>query len=176
MEIPGRYVLFNHRDYDEGEDIRPEDVCRPKNHKFFYAGGAESKIINKMNSPHCPTYGSCEGCLKSGPTGKECDECRDRKHKMYYKIQFYDHNVLDSITIAELVGKGHEVAKGNRMYHWIRTPSDAFNTTVIDIKIRKSLENIDDIIERDRLRMERLGPIWDLCSEVNRGRVGREGN
>jgi hypothetical protein len=48
----------------EGQDIRDEDMVRPINHRWCYHGGDETSTWKLKSWARCPTYGSCQYCLK----------------------------------------------------------------------------------------------------------------
>ena len=69
-----------------------------------------------------------------------------------YKVVIYGKGrVVDSISSAEIMGAGHQVAKGNLTWGWIRTPSMvlSYNTVQIILKIKyERTEGHDAVLNR----------------------------
>lgn len=108
-------IVVNYTPDQEGQDIRDVDVIRPSNHRWCDRGGDEIKEWKCRSNVRCPTYGSCEICYKSGPVGKDCNECPPFTDRgPIYQILKNQKNILDSMTIAEMLNKGHETAKADR--------------------------------------------------------------
>ena len=119
-------------------DIREEDVVRPSNHK--YATLAEARTFEHKSTAHCPTYGSCCMCYKSGPVGMDCDCPRQG----LYMVVFYGKGrVVDSISIAEIMGAGHQVARGNLTWGWIRTPSMGLSYDIVGLVLGRKYEQTE---------------------------------
>ena len=104
-------------------DILEKDVVRPGNKRWCKQGSEETHTWRLKSSASCPTYGSCDFCFSSGPVGKRCSKCT---HEGVFLVVLYHFHVLDSVTLAELMERGHEVAKANRTHQWRRTPTETF--------------------------------------------------
>ena len=57
----------------------------------------------------------------SGPVAEYCVKCEG--HVMKYLIPQYNKHTMDSITLAKMVGAGHEPARSNRTQAWLTTPT-----------------------------------------------------
>ena len=116
-----RFIVVNYSADQEGQVIRDEDVVRPLNHRWTicYTNDPDAEILSwqKKSYAGCPTYGSCQKCLKSGPVGKVCNECPIKKFKPGYVIMGNEDGskILDSITIAQMLGRPHETAMADRV-------------------------------------------------------------
>ena len=120
-----KYVNINYTVDQGGQDIQEQDVARPPNHRWVSPLSKETATWHGLSRARAPTYGVCSGCFKSGPTGKECNECigtLDRKGKTFRYVIMKVWNfggtvqILDSITFAAMLGRGHETAKADRLY------------------------------------------------------------
>ncbi len=120
--IPVRMMLVGFTEDQRGKDIRDEDVVRPSNHRHTEQGKDETHTWKEKSQSRCPTYGSCNMCYTCGPVGMLCKKCRQPdqggSYEQIYKILFYQQCVLDSITIAKMVGAGQHIAKADRTYQW----------------------------------------------------------
>ena len=101
------------------EYIRDKDVVQPRNHMDVVAATSETGFWRSKTMGRCPTYGSCKLCFRSGPASKYCIECGE---DWRYKIVFNDNDILNSITLAELMRTGHKPAKANQNQAWLRMP------------------------------------------------------
>jgi hypothetical protein len=133
-----RYIV---RDYttkypaDYEGDIWHEDVVRPSNHKWQKRDDSEANDFNLKSEARCPTYGSCEFCFRSGPVGKLCIDCGDDKFEGKYKVALYQNCVIDSVTLAEVLEKGHETVRADSTFEWIQTPQMGLSVDQIQINI-----------------------------------------
>ncbi len=138
---PMRYIVKNYcKKYpnDPGDqDIHEEDVARPSNHRWAERQKHDMKVTSTVG---IPTYGTCSLCWNSGPAYKMCKKCG----LVEYQVVVYDKYILDSQTIAELLGKQHETAKANRLQHWIRTEALRFSTDCLCLMIEKKDRSIED--------------------------------
>jgi hypothetical protein len=78
-------------------------------------------------------------------------------------------NTLDSITVADIIGKDLEVASADCTQNWVRTPTTQYNELCCDLAITRQL-NKDKSLDADAkkaMRMERLSAIWDLRREID---------
>jgi hypothetical protein len=118
---PHRIVVGYDDKYGQGYNgnIRDEDVVRPPNHKWTKTNN-DWKL---KTTARCPTYGSCEYCFRSGPVGKRCIDYGHGDIQATYKVAVMDGYIMDSITLAEIAEKGHEQARADRMYQWLKTPT-----------------------------------------------------
>jgi hypothetical protein len=115
-------------------DIFEEDVVRPTNKIWCRTGSEETRTWRLKSSAGCPTYGSCDFCFSSGPVGKRCSKCPEAG---FYLVVLYQYYVLDSVALADVMERGHEVAKANRTYQWHRTPTKTFNQEMARIALEK---------------------------------------
>jgi hypothetical protein len=78
-------------------------------------------------------------------------------------------NILDSITVAEIVGQDLEVARADRMTNGNMTPTVQYNDLCCDLAIQRWL-NQDKSLDADAkkaIRMKRLTAIWNLRKEID---------
>ena len=136
---PSQYLLVNYQSYQPDEFVRPEDELRAAN--GYYYTKAEVKRFCEKTQDHCPVYGSCTLCLRSGPIGKRCDECNsDDAGFTCYMLHYGsahdpEHSlIIDSCYLAEYLDRGHEKALGRRRFNWIRTPMRTINFSYIDLE------------------------------------------
>jgi hypothetical protein len=61
------HIVVSYTTDQEGQDIKDEDGVRSMNHRWCYQGGDETSTWKLKSRAICPTYGSCEDCMKSGP-------------------------------------------------------------------------------------------------------------
>jgi hypothetical protein len=121
----------------QGQDIKDKDVVRPSNYRWCYAGGEETKKWTLKSTPGCPTYGSGFVCMRSGPAGKRCNACLSEGPGIY-TILMYRGNILDSITITGICETGHETARADRTYLWLREPVKTVDMEEIAILVQRS--------------------------------------
>jgi len=108
-------IAFKEGQYGQDE-IKAEDVVRPLNHRYAIRDDEEVRTWKKKSHGRMPTYGNCNRCYKSGPLGKKCNECA-HDHRTGYVIMVYDYEkILDAITLATILKKGHETARADRPY------------------------------------------------------------
>ena len=158
-----RRIVVGYTNDQEEQDIRDEDVVRPANTKWTKTASTETHGWQMKSSARCPTYGSCDHCYKAGPAGKECKCTHGR-----YKILFYRGHVIDSITVAELIGEELEVAKADRMQAWIRTPMMQWNSDCCGLAIERKI-NANESLSADAkkaLKMQRKRAFWNFQSDV----------
>jgi len=120
---PLKYIIrnFNPDEEDGPRLINDEEVVKSTNGKFYT--WAECKRFRTKSTGHCPTYGNCIRCLKSGPVNKHCNEC-ERQYEVGYKVMYLPNGtIIDAEYLSSIVGKNHETALANRTQDWIRTPS-----------------------------------------------------
>ena len=108
-------------------DIREEDTIRARENGKWYTDFKASKFRDK-SSDRYPTYGNCPFCFKAGPIGRQCNEC-NKENNIYCVIMYGmnplngHHMILDAENIARVFNKTIEVAKADRQYRWLRTPT-----------------------------------------------------
>jgi hypothetical protein len=132
--------------------VLASDVVRPINHRFAVQAGDETATWKIKNTDRCPTYGSCDLCFKSGPVGKTCNLCGD---SFRYRVVFYRYKILDSITIAEILEKGHEEALGDRTYRWCSTPVMNLNQDLVQLSLERHLpreQRRDPVLRRQTIQ------------------------
>jgi hypothetical protein len=136
-------VLVTYMDDQEGQDIREEDVVRPSKHQWSDAYSHNDGDWVAKSRPRCPMYGSCQHCYRSRPVGMFCYEHQEETPKLtqYMVVNYfhhiYRHATLGSIIIAEMLGAGHETAKADRTYAWLRTPTRNFDCELINIRAKQ---------------------------------------
>ena len=144
---PMRYIVKNYcKKYpnDPGDqDIHEEDVARPSNHRWAERQKHDMKVTSTVG---IPTYGTCSLCWNSGPAYKMCKKCG----LVEYQVVVYDKYILDSQTIAELLGKQHETAKANRLQHWIRTEHMNWRSDLMQMMLESKHKNIEDKEEKKK--------------------------
>ena len=148
---------------DEGaRNIRDNEVVRPKNGRWCVHGGQETHTWREKSTGRCPTYGSCEWCLMSGSLGQYCSECQIKNSKPRYVVLAYDQKLLDSIAIAELYHKGHQIAKADRYNFRGIDKIQEFNFTKMREKAEERFSgvqydgNCNELINQLELGFERL--------------------
>jgi hypothetical protein len=84
--------------------------------------------------------------------------------------------ILNSQTIAEKLGKPHEIAKANRIIQIVAATPDRFNFYKLRIHIEDKYIHITDLEERNRMIsqgcnefMKDYAPIYDKFMEDYRG-------
>ena len=69
--------------------------------------------------------------------GQICKHCNNPE-KGYYLVPFLWSTVVDSITLAEMLGRGHEVARaGDCTFNWIRDPLQNLSTDAIKASLQR---------------------------------------
>jgi hypothetical protein len=115
-----RYIIVGYdQEFYQSIFIKDEDVVRPPNH--MHTTHATPRSWLKKSTARCPTYGSCNLCMKCGPVDEYCDKCGNGEEGRYL-VPFNHGQTMDSITIAEIMNTGHKRARANRTQAWIRTP------------------------------------------------------
>ena len=111
-------VVKNYTPDQEGQAIKDKDVARPFNQRWYRqsVGTHDQEMWSWkwISNTSAPTYGSCGGCMRSGPLGKVCMECNDKGWETGYRMMRDGQKILDSITLAKIFGQGHEVAMADR--------------------------------------------------------------
>jgi hypothetical protein len=111
-------VLKRYTPDQEGQDIQDHDVARPSNERYYRpsVGVHDQEMYSWewISNARAPTYGSCGGCMKSGPNNQYCMECYNKGIKTGYRMMRDGKKILDSVTLAKIFEQGHEVAKADR--------------------------------------------------------------
>ena len=117
----GNFIVRNYTEDQAGMDIRKEDVVQARN--GWYYTSQEIETWKAKNTQDMPTYGNCGRCGQGGPIGTECSRCVERPPREgevtagagrpVYQLLQMDDMFLDSRLIAEIYGKGHDVAKAD---------------------------------------------------------------
>ena len=116
-----RYIIVGYDPEHYGSAfIKDEDVVRPPNQKYITFGDMLKDWARDKSTASCPTYGSCEICMMSGPANECC--CTKCGKRVRYLVAFYQRHTLDSVTLTEIIGTGHICARANRTQAWLRTP------------------------------------------------------
>jgi len=152
-------VLTNYTPDQEGKDIKETDVVRPSNRRYCRkSAGVHDEEIRSWkwkSNARAPTHGSCGGCMKSGPLGKVCMDCDDKGWKNDYRMMKDGQKILDSITLAEIFGQGHEVAKADRFCTPEMQVMREHDTCHIDQTFRNLIRNKGIVFgcrERERIK------------------------
>jgi hypothetical protein len=117
---PPRYIIKGYDPEFYGSVfIKDEDVVRPPNHRYTDKD-TPSNWFKEKSTARCPTYGSCQICMMSGPVDECCVKCGEN---VRYLVPFYGSHTMDSIYLAELIGSGHVRARANRTQAWLTTPT-----------------------------------------------------
>ena len=103
--------MVRNTDEQEDDDILEENVVRPDNHKWCVQGGEKTATWILKSTECCPTYGYCILCYISGPVGKTCMTHMDMTYRVILTSRQY---ILDSKTLAAVIGMGLEITKANR--------------------------------------------------------------
>jgi hypothetical protein len=111
----------NYPDYQGNERIYPEDVVRPRNHKWAdqteqmswqLSCEEETEQRHIYYVRRAPTYGTCNGCWATGPSYQPCQEC-DNGHYTPLALKGY---ILDSQTVGKKMKKQHHTARAGLTY------------------------------------------------------------
>jgi hypothetical protein len=145
------YIIVSYTTDKEGQDIQDEDMVQPINHRWCYQGGNETTTWKLKSWAICPTYGSCQHCLKSGPVGKSCNECQIREGQPGYVILRNQDKFLDSITIAEMFNQGHDTAKADQYFTLNMERIETFNSDHLCIATQQIYQNIQDPVVKANL-------------------------
>ena len=130
-ELRSIRVVRSYTDEQEGQDIREEDVARPKNHCWCYDGNEpdeNGRTWRDKSRAWRPTYGSCIFCYDAGPVGQNCVKCSiNGKNAGYWMIVRGQDpkKFLDSIRLAEIFGGKTIIAKAGHCYFCLLYTSDA---------------------------------------------------
>jgi hypothetical protein len=147
-----QYVVKNYSPDQEGKYIKDEDVKRPHNHRWTKSCSDEAHSWNLWSTACAPTYRTCVECMRAGPLGQVCNECNRHHTAGYMILVSEDHQkILDSITVAEMFGKGIEVAKADmknlpnmqRMKH--------FTYGYMASRVQARYRNIENSFEMERI-------------------------
>ena len=155
------YISVNYTPDQDGREIREQDIVRPANHRWCRQGGTQTATWRQVTRGRCPTYGSCCRCLKSGPIGKGCDVCMSRDAG-YVIMLSEGQQVLDSVALAGLYERGHEVARADRIYK-----PEMFKTRIFDALLRDDVlphvfGQIANVAERQQRIDRALDEYFDL--------------
>ena len=126
MMNPKVIINKNYTPDQKGQEIRQEDVVWPLNRKITTMN--ESMKWKEISRSQAPTYGSCEYCFRSGPLGKRCNQCNNGVYQaILLLVKGGAIETLDSITISEIMGQGHEVCLADHEMNWNQTPCRELN-------------------------------------------------
>jgi hypothetical protein len=160
MMNPPEIINVNYTPDQEGKEMRQEDVVRPMNHKITTM--KEVAKWKEISRSCAPTYGSCEYCFRSGPLGKRCNRCDNGKYEVILLlVKGGAITTLDSITMSEIMGQGHEVCLADHKMNWNRTPCRHFNSLCAQLAIDQRYNDIKDEYVRNTLRRTH----WSLFLE-----------
>jgi hypothetical protein len=121
----------NYPDDQGNERIYPEDVVRPRNHKWAdqteqmswqLSCEEETEQHHIYYVRRAPTYGTCNKCWATGPSYQPCQEC-DNGHYTPLALKGY---ILDSQTVGKKMEKPHHTASAGLTYNTIHTDTMKF--------------------------------------------------
>ena len=117
----GKFIVRNYTEDQAGLDIRKEDVVQARN--GWYYTSQEIETWKVKNTQDLPMYGNCVRCGKGRPIGTECSQCKEwplmeggvatGTVRQIYRLYQVEDMFFDSCLIAEIHGKGHDVAKAD---------------------------------------------------------------
>jgi hypothetical protein len=95
------YIMKGYKNEMQGTKIPDNMVIRAANGRWF----TEEEVQNfkTKSTDRCPTYGLCEQCLGSGPTGMHCQVCK--KPNDYYRCPYmgtFEKKWLDAEWISRM--------------------------------------------------------------------------
>ena len=139
-----QYIVVGYTDDQTDDFILDRDVVRPLNHKWCLESAAEVLTWQCKSTGRCPTYGSCTLCYRSGLVGKR----RLMHNDFTYKVIWYRHHsdkryILDSKFLAEMIGKGHEIALANRTQAWRAIPTEKLSYPALEAAIKYDYQNME---------------------------------
>lgn len=122
-EFDHNYIVKGYTEDQRGQDIRDQDVIRAANGKWFTFD--ECLHFKEKSFQRAPTYGTCPRCWMSGPLNLFCRECMEKRTggrpihgfvvmKLTHGCDGKGHKIMDSVTLATWLKKGHQVAKVDR--------------------------------------------------------------
>ncbi len=160
MMNPPEIINVNYTPDQEGKEIRQEDVVRPMNRKITTM--KEVAKWKEISRSRAPTYGSCEYCFRSGPLGKRCNQCNNGVYEaILLLLEGGRIATLDSITMSEIMGQGHEVCLADHKMNWHRTPCRHFNSLCAQRVIDQRYNDIKD----EHVRNTLMRTHWTLFLE-----------
>jgi hypothetical protein len=131
----------NYPDDRGNERIYPEDVVRPRNHKWAdqmeqisWQSSCEEETEPRsiFYVSQAPTYGTCNGCWATGPSYQPCQECAHNGHYMPLALKGY---ILDSQTVGKKMKKPHHTARAGLTYNMIRTDTMKFDCKAVNVQL-----------------------------------------
>jgi hypothetical protein len=153
IDCPNDHSGVNHRakcfveDYcknysnDQGnERIYPEDVVRPRNHKWADQMEQMSWQLSceEEDEQRCiyyvrqaPTYETCNGCWATGPSYQPCQECDSGN----YTPLALKSCILDSQRFGKKMKKPHHTARAGLTYNTICTDTMKFNRKAVKAQL-----------------------------------------
>ena len=119
-------------------DIREEDVCRARNHKWSqrYIKDGDHTQWERKSAAACPAYGNCNRCFSSGPL--RYTFC------ILFHAAFLHHYIVDAEAFSQVLHKPHEVAKANWKYMWFRERSRELDPERVSFAIQRDYPNGED--------------------------------
>ena len=162
------FDVVNYTQDQEGQDIREEDVVRPANHRYTIDGNGEAATWKLKNHSRTMTYGTCDDCFKAGPNGMPCLEHGGDYSHRYIMFTIRQHKFLpgrliDSLTLAEMFGLGHQVARADGLVYPVMQHKYQFNHDVYDRIIHRQTI-IQDMRPTESvayaIRMERYNEVF----------------
>jgi hypothetical protein len=71
------YIVREYKEEMAGKKIPDKMVVRAANGGWFTNNAVQN--FKWKSTPHCPTYGVCNQCFRSGPVHMLCQKCRDKR-------------------------------------------------------------------------------------------------
>ena len=138
-----QYIVVGYTDDQEDNYILERDVVRPLNHKWSLVGDPEITSWKLKSTGHCPTYGSCTHCYRSRPVRKSCVQHQDYMYKVMLMREYDRKYIIDSKTLADLIGTGHEMALASRTQAWVVTPTHETDLDILADAIEREYKDMD---------------------------------
>ncbi len=160
------YIVKNYTPDQKGEDIWHGDVVRPSNHRWCIQGDDEVRKWSLKSTARCPTYGTCQSCYMCGPVGKRCIDCYDQEdpNPSGFVIMMDGKKILDSITIATILGQGQEIAKADRILNLHAIKMERFNSDRIWCAVQHVYKHHPERTTKEKLRRNTTLKLYNLVN------------
>ena len=160
------YIVKNYTPDQKGEDIRHGDVVRPSNHRWCIQGDDEVRKWSLKSTARCPTYGTCQSCYMCGPVGKRCIDCYDQEdpNPSGFVIMMDGKKILDSITIATILGQGQEIAKADRILNLHAIKMESLNSVRIHCAVEHVYKYYPERTTKEKLRRDTTLKLYNLVN------------
>ena len=118
------------------ETIHPEDVVRPRNHKWANIEEQRKWMSdNSVSKAKVPTYGTCGNCWASGPNYQPC-----RCDMGSFKPLELRGWIIDSQTFSEKWDKKHYDARAGLTQNYATIDTMKFDRTRIEKRIKEDFD------------------------------------